>query len=292
MDAKLLFLQALSPLHAGTGQGVGVIDLPIAREQATNIPFLPGSSLKGVFRDACDSASRTDVFGPDTNNAELHAGAVNFTDARLFLLPVRSLHGVFAWVTSPLILRRFVRDAQDVQGVSPPTQIPTPPSGDETCYISDEEAAIKMTSGDENQVVIEDLPHTAEYSSEAANWAEWLGEALFTGDEEWRKTLKDRFCVVSDDTFSFLLETATEITARIRLDEEKKTVERGALWYEEALPAETVLVGLVVAAPVKASKKQVFETIEGLSASTLQFGGNATVGRGLCKAQLIPEAEK
>ena len=41
----LLFLHALSPLHAGTGQGIGAIDLPIAREKATGIPYLPGSSL-------------------------------------------------------------------------------------------------------------------------------------------------------------------------------------------------------------------------------------------------------
>ncbi|WP_298819062.1 RAMP superfamily CRISPR-associated protein [Chloroflexus sp.] len=47
----LYFLHALSPLHAGTGQGSGVIDLPIAREKATGIPYLPGSSVKGVLRD-------------------------------------------------------------------------------------------------------------------------------------------------------------------------------------------------------------------------------------------------
>ena len=46
MLTKLLFIHALSPLHAGTGQGVGIIDQPIAREKATGIPFLPGSSSK------------------------------------------------------------------------------------------------------------------------------------------------------------------------------------------------------------------------------------------------------
>ncbi|RMD58772.1 type III-B CRISPR module RAMP protein Cmr4, partial [Candidatus Parcubacteria bacterium] len=50
MQAKLMFLHALSPLHAGTGQGVGAIDLPIAREKGTEIPIVPGSSLKGVLR--------------------------------------------------------------------------------------------------------------------------------------------------------------------------------------------------------------------------------------------------
>ena len=64
MDAKLLFTHAFSPLYAGTGQGVGVIDLPIAREKATNLPYLPGSSLKGVLRDACDPAYQVKIFGP------------------------------------------------------------------------------------------------------------------------------------------------------------------------------------------------------------------------------------
>lgn len=46
--AHRYFLHARSPLHAGTGQGTGVIDLPIAREKATGIPYLPSSSVKGT----------------------------------------------------------------------------------------------------------------------------------------------------------------------------------------------------------------------------------------------------
>jgi len=53
MTAQLTFVHALSPLHAGIGQGAGVIDLPIAREKATGIPFLPGSSLKGALKALC-----------------------------------------------------------------------------------------------------------------------------------------------------------------------------------------------------------------------------------------------
>src|SRR5205085_7007457 len=105
MNARLLFTHALSPLHAGMGQGVGVIDLPIAREKATGIPFLPGSSLKGTLRDAYLSKCANDeqckqkgykVFGPETTNADAYAGAVQFADQRLLLLPIRSLAGTFA----------------------------------------------------------------------------------------------------------------------------------------------------------------------------------------------------
>jgi CRISPR-associated protein Cmr4 len=298
MDAKLMFVHTLSPLHAGTGQGVGVIDQPIAREKATEIPFLPGSTLKGVFRDACPDAERTNIFGPDTNNADLHAGAVTFTDARLLLLPVRSLRGVFAWVTSPLLLRRLVRDARNVQGLDPlPGKIPAP--GEDSGYQVTDSCVLKMAMGTRQNVILEDLslvpPESKGVnpeSNEVNPWAEWLGKALFPleQDADWRKTLQERLCIVSDDTLSFLLATATEITARIRLEDEKKTVAQGALWYEEALPVETVLVSLVMAATTtKAKSDKVFETVKKLTEKTLQFGGNATVGRGLCKATLIPE---
>lgn len=131
MDARLLFVHALSPLHAGTGQGVGVIDLPVAREKATGLPYLPGSSLKGVLRDACkNNEKRKKIFGPDTGDAHEYAGSVQISDQRLLLLPVRSLVGTFAWVTSPYILRRFLRDAENVNVSGMPPDVPAPP----LCY--------------------------------------------------------------------------------------------------------------------------------------------------------------
>ncbi len=287
MNAKLLFVHALSPLHAGTGQGLGVIDLPIAREKATQIPFLPGSSLKGVFRDACtDPELRVKIFGPDSDNADLHAGAVAFTDARLLLLPVRSLHGVFAWVTSPLLLRRLKRDALEVESFQLPEGVPVPSKEDE-CLVVEENSALPMAAGGSQKVILEDLALSVTPSSEVTGWAEKLGEVLFPQEPEWQQALRERLCVVSDDLLSFLLETATEITARISLKEKEKTVAEGALWYEEALPCETVLVALTAATTVKANPDEVFHTLQELTAKTLQFGGNVTVGRGLCRATLV-----
>src|SRR5579864_5764877 len=101
MNARLTFVHALSPLHAGTGQGVGVIDLPIAREKATGLPFLPGSSLKGALRARCDSKECVLVFGTATSEIDQddnQPGLAQFSDQRLLLLPIRSLMGTFAWV--------------------------------------------------------------------------------------------------------------------------------------------------------------------------------------------------
>ncbi|MHA1734045.1 MAG: RAMP superfamily CRISPR-associated protein, partial [Promethearchaeota archaeon] len=47
---RMMWLYALSPVHVGSGRGVGFIDLPIIREKVTNYPLVPGSTIKGVFR--------------------------------------------------------------------------------------------------------------------------------------------------------------------------------------------------------------------------------------------------
>ena len=285
MKAKLFLLHALSPLHAGTGRGVGMIDLPIAREKATNIPYLPGSSLKGVLRDACTvDKTRELVFGPDTSNAETGAGAINITDLRLLLLPVRSLRGTFAWVTSPFLLQRLLRDTKTLKDVSLPTSIPLPIE-DETCLVVAEES--KLFGSENQEVILEDIPLRADTDTTqdiVKTWANKLAEILFPGDANWKKTFTERFCIVSDDVISFLLEVGTEVTARIALESDTKTVKDGALWYEESLPSESILSGLVIA---NKSEEKVFSTITELTKTPIQVGGNATVGRGFCKTRLV-----
>lgn len=121
-------------------------------------------------------------------------------------------------------------------------------------------------------------------------WSKWLAEQVFPADKTWQNMLKTRLCIVHDDTLNFLLQTATEVTARIKLLDETKTVQKGGLWYEEALPTETILTGLVVATPVKKTNMtpdQIYTAINGLLDKTIQFGGHATVGRGLCRVWLV-----
>lgn len=289
MQARLLFVHALSPLHAGTGQGVDVIDLPIAREKATGLPYLPGSSVKGTLRDA-ESNERTKLllFGPDTTNASDYAGSAQFGDQRLVLLPVRSLAGTFAWVSSPYVLRRFARDARDA-GLA---NIPSVPAVHQYgCQLA-EQSRLALTA---DTVVLEDLDLKIA-GQEASAWASWLGNQLFPGDNDdqpaWRASLTERLCIVSDDVLTYLLTTATEVIARVRLEDDSKTVAQGALWYEEALPAETILAGPLVATPTKSavygklSNAEIFDAVSTLIAGALQFGGKATVGRGICRVTM------
>ena len=102
MSIRLVMLRAMSPIHAGTGMGGDVIDLPIAREIGTNIPIIPGSSIKGVLR----GLSRQSRYYGSVSQA----GSMQWSDMYLVALPVRSMRGTFAYVTSPYLIQRFVDD--------------------------------------------------------------------------------------------------------------------------------------------------------------------------------------
>lgn len=286
MTARPVFVHAYSSLHPGTGQGAGVIDLPIAREVATGLPYLPGSSLKGVLRDACtDPSVRKAVFGPETTDiteANARAGAVLFSDQRLLLFPVRSLAGTMAWVTSPFILQRFHRDCMRL-GVAEPPAAPAV-EADRARVAANSALAVVSTPP---MVVLEDLDlrTTADTTPDApvAGWATWLGQRLFSGDEAWQALLLQHLCIVHDDVLSFLLDTATEVIARNVLTDEKTS---GNLWYEEALPAESVLAGVVLGQRVGEnglSPDEALDKVAELTTTPLQLGGHATIGRGICR---------
>jgi CRISPR-associated protein Cmr4 len=284
MKSTLTFIHALSPLHAGTGQGVGVIDLPIAREKATNLPYLPGSTLKGSLRDELkDDKLREAIFGPDSKDItsdSAYSGSVVFTDQKLLCLPVRSLLGTFAWVTSPYILERFKRDCKDSPEVPPLKK----EDKKEFCIIS---AEPKIRYSD-TQVILEDLDLTVQTDKTtdkmANDWADFLAKKIFPNSEKspnnqkWQTYFKQRFCIVSDDVINFLAETATEVIARNKLDDDTKTTVKGALWYEESLPTETILSGLLL----QVKGNHIADIVE-IAKNPIQLGGSMTVGRGLCQ---------
>lgn len=281
---KLFFVQALSNVHCGTGQGVGDIDLPTAKEAATGFPLIPGSTLKGVLRDYFQHNGNTGknltvAFGPDFENddAEAHASALMITDARVLLLPVRSFAGVFAYVTCPLVLNRFVLDLEQA-GEKVPANIP---------QVLPEQTIIPSGSENrvENSLLLEDLDlRVTSESSEWEKWCRFLAETAFGKD--WGQSVAGpRLALVDNNVFSFLCETALPVTARIKLNRKTGTVEQGALWYEESMPSETVLNGLVAATDsFTRNKISASEILKEFATEklTLQLGGMATTGKGLC----------
>jgi CRISPR-associated protein Cmr4 len=282
MKARPFLVHALSPLHAGTGHSADVIDLPTARMKATGIPYVPGSSIKGVLRDARKSGGLGDeelqaLFGPETTAASDHAGALVVGDARLLALPVRSFRGTFAWATSPLLLALAKRDLAGTESI--------PAFTGRGAKVT---AASACLSG--STLYLEDLDLPAQVSTDADSWATLLVPLASPGDDIFTK----RFAIVDDETMTFLWETATQIDARVRLSEDTRTVAKGALWLEESLPPETLLIGLLLADRSR-RKSTPMEPDKVLEAAlkdeeVLQFGGKASTGRGRCR--LIPVLPK
>jgi CRISPR-associated protein Cmr4 len=291
MEHQLFYLHALSALHAGTGQGVGAIDLPIARARATQLPLLPGSSLKGVLRDHAKQAKTLDdkslpaLFGPDNIGMDNpHAGALVVGDANLLILPVRAFCGVVAFATCPFILRRYARDLPAAHR----EQLPIP-------TLADTEAALPDDSSlsDDQGLLLEDLDLSIQSNhTEAKAWGHHLAEALYPHDADWREEFVKHFAILPDNVFSFLADTATEIRARVRIDPNTRTVATGALWYEENLPAESVLWGMLAFSPSRNSAgsaqemQNKFKTCFSQPEQLMQLGGKHTIGRGLCRLVL------
>lgn len=287
MITRGYLVHALSPLHPGIGQGVGLIDLPIAREATTNHPLLPGSSVKGVLRAEARERADADglesrlwrLFGPDQDNASAYPGALRVSDARILLFPVRSDRGTFAWITAPMVLHRFLRAVTSDQAGFSASDIPSPEEG---------QAAVVGQSAlvDRDAIVLDGLPFRE--SRLETRLAGGLSQALFPDEPYWRDTLAIRLCVLHDDLFGWLVEQATDVRAHIRIGE-GGTVEQGALWYEETLPPETVLAGIVQYAPngEEITAEDAWEVLGDVTRAPIQLGGGATTGLGLARLRLL-----
>ncbi len=298
MESRIFHLQNLSALHVGTGQGVGVVDLPIARAKATNLPIVAGSAIKGVLRDELElteeekkldrekrpkyKLGKKDIkilFGPSNDDENMHAGAIAFGDANLLLLPIRSFSGTVAYATCPYILSQYRRDMNLDLKV---------PSSEETAGVVENSSLLVANT---NKIALEDLDIDANHNDTIKAWAEIITEQLYPetvkNHEDWREQVMQRFVVLPNNLFSFLADTATEIRTRIRINRETRVVEKGALWTEENLPADSVLWGVI---GVSMSRKN-GETCSAKDLAkklptgeiNLQIGGKHTVGRGLCR---------
>ena len=286
-NTRMYWLQAITPLHVGAGKGVGFIDMPIMREKVTDWPLVPGSAAKGVLRDHFflngndDQKNFIDVaFGKQIVDESSNAGSLILTDAHIVCLPVRSLYGTFAYITSPLVLERLKRDLE-AAGYEDLPSAPNP-ARNEALLVKGSKIA------GEGQVFFEDLDFQAKEDENAKKWAEMLAEVIFpkelAKEAVWKGIFEERFAILSDDCFNFLSKTGTEVTAHVRIEDDTKIVARGALWYEEALPAEAILAGIAWCDRVFGgngmTRSKILETYCTKDKLDLQIGGKATVGKG------------
>jgi CRISPR-associated protein Cmr4 len=298
MIATALFIYTETSLHAGVGSTVSVIDLPIQRERTTQFPIVQGSGIKGALRSQVvvngdSGAAHIDLIfggeeeiddGSGKKNKANYAGAIAVGDARVVLFPVRSLMGVFAYVTCPAALARVGRDVPDFPKLN--------------VQVADEKALV--TSNPDvtasGRVVLEEFSFEAQNDKSADQIAAWFADnALPKGEEYeyWRDKLRRSLVILHDNAFRDFVVNSTEVTTRVRLDSAKKTVQQGALWTQEALPSDTLLMSAVIARPTRSSTIRngngaysAQEVIKWLHDTQvipprIQLGGDETTGSGM-----------
>jgi CRISPR-associated protein Cmr4 len=256
MTTEIIGLLAETYIHPGTGQSAGAVDLPVARERVTKYPFIPGSSMKGALLDASrgDGLDTNRLFGQQEN-----AGQLLISDARLLLLPVRSLSSPYVWLTCPYLIERFRRDIERAgKGGALPA---VAPSADDKVLA----AGVGDLLLEERLFAVEGKPSDALASA--------IG-ALIPHDEA-RGRLGRQLAIVTDKAFDWFAQYALPVQARNVLDEETKTSKN--LWYEEALPPDTLMYFVVGERADGAAAKIAAHLAE---RRYLQAGGNETVGQG------------
>lgn len=265
MKSALMGLLAETSLHPGSGQTAGVIDLPVAREVATGYPVIVGSSLKGALRERAEKVwGLNDQRVYEAFGRQENAGAVAVTDARLLLLPVRSLNGHYKWVTCPYLMERYRRDGElAAVPITTPVLPPHPEPG-------------QALAAGEGRLFLEELSFdiaTTDMSEPAGVIAPLI----------LHQTVRDRLpgslVLISDNEFAYFARYGLAVNARNVLNNETKTSEN--LWYEETLPPDSLFYALLLA---RAGKGGALANLAGIFKERpyLQVGGNETVGQGWC----------
>ena len=288
----MMFIYVETPLHAGSGRGLGAVDLPIQRERITGYPIIQASSVKGKLRAEVRAANgwKDDtpeieaLFGKAGDAGDNFAGAIAPGDARILLFPVRSLAGVFAWTTCLNVLQRFARDCA-LAGMRLPVL-------DGLSSPSPSQALIGKSSvlkaGD--VAVLEEFSYTLNEEQKVTELGKWLAEhALPSEYTYWRSELPKKLIILPDDDFRDFALYATEVQTHVRLNPDTKTVQTGALWTTESLPTDTLLYAPLMAMKPRQQKdnqqakdvNHVLETVKSaLDGKHVQFGGDETTGQG------------
>ncbi len=291
-----VFLYAVSPVHMGAGQAIGVIDNPIQRERHTNHPCFAGSGIKGAVRHGFkalggDPALISTLLGPEPDSSSLHAGAVSFGDAQLVLLPVRSLKGGYVYATCPQAIARAQRLLSMIGVAADWPVLPT--VGEGRCLLANS----RLLSND--KLHLEAFEYQAEERESVAvkAIAEDLADRVLPEGEGFaffRNKLKTDLVVLSDTDFAYFAENAMLVEPHVRIDPDTGTASEGGLFYTENLPPESLLVAPLLASQTRKGKKEdgdaesVFAKIKNvIDGRLLQIGGDATTGRGLVVAKVV-----
>ena len=275
----------------GVGRAGGVVDLPVQRD-LYGYPIIYSSSIKGALRITClrtKTKKCEEIFGSEPGVTPSKPGKVMILDAQLLLTPVRLLKGVYGYVTSPYMLKKFsdyiqIKNEEQAKELS---QIITKLEnsfkvGNEVIVFDSKGISINA-KGKKYVVINEEFWLEPKESEELKKL---IGNIINYFPNELKEKLeldKNKLMIVSDinDLSIQVVEKSLIRLQRIRLKREEKIVETGALWSEEYVPQNTVFYTLALYTTNEV--KESFRNMLGKTRNYLILGGNETIGKGLTK---------
>lgn len=245
LHADIVLVRAVTPVHAGIGRAGEFVDLPVQRDEF-GYPCIYSSSFKGALKTALLTAELSKnavnaLLGPDPDEGETFESSVAVLDAYLLAMPVRSLVGVYAYITSPHLLRVFIERCSLYEAFRE--------DGKAAKLCGELKGELENLKLGYDKALCVGACETIKVG-ELKDRALLAEEYLLTIEEAKTKNiaeladiagLKKPLLIIDDDVAKGLLERGIIRQARVRLERGKKTVVTGALWNEEYLPRGTVL---------------------------------------------------
>lgn len=305
MEQSIMFVTAITPIHNGAGEGLGLIDRPIIRERITNFPYIQASSIKGTMRDEyefkkkMDNAKIVSLFGPMDDGSK-HSGCISFTDANILAFPVRSLKGGFVWATSPHNLYRFLRTVQLAKFDGKFTELKSLISNTNIhsdindVHISQDNVNKDMVNKlllVKGKIILEEFQKSVKPLVEVGKFGKELADKIFT-NSFIKNEFINRFVILPENTFRYFVTYATEVVPNIKIDDITGTSKEG-LRYTEYLPSETILYSLIGFEKTKSGDSELDNATKVKKLFTdnkpdrIQLGADETKGKGFVELTFI-----
>lgn len=299
VKANTMIIRAITPIHAGNGRALGLIDMPIQKEKHTGIPKIEASSLKGSLRELCSIQDNKNlnvdiIFGPKNGNES--AGLVGFTDAKLLLYPIISINTLFSYVTCPYLINKFLEDI-------------------ELCNLKIDgqrsDSSYESTSIQEN---ISNVSQISEGECVLLKENNKGGESVILAEYEFRIDKHDEYdeikklitdyninlksemdvVMISDTDFIEMLNLNRDIITRNKIEHETGTVADSGPFTEEYLPTESILYFLTLKNGIKEDEdnKNMYQNYLNSFPTIVQIAGNATIGKGIVEVSEFKKEDK
>jgi len=286
-NSEIMSLYAISPVHAGTGASMGVVDLPIQRERHTNWPHIQASGVKGAMRHHFDKFKDDNItqhdqldqitekiFGSENFEGNSLPGAIAVSDAKLLAFPVRSSKKPFVWVTCPAVLKRLEKDLKLTGNKI------------EIEYTSPEEGSACVINGSlKGKVLLED--YEVEINNDETVTINGIAGQLLCK--------ADTLLLVNDSVYDYAVSNCIEVQTQIKIESNTGVTRDGSLRYQEVLPSDSLMYVILFYGKTRDSASPLESDMlikflkDDVIKNYIQIGGDETLGRGLFEIEWLGE---